>query len=57
MIDLRPEQLINSQLRTETGAVIDAARLRLQQEAVMSHGRSGMLLDACSVLDRIREGT
>jgi hypothetical protein len=56
MIDLKPEQLINSQLRTETGPVIDAARLRLQEEAVMSHGRSGMLLDACGVLDRIREG-
>jgi hypothetical protein len=56
MIDLKPEHLINSQLRTETGPAIDAARLRLQQEAVMSHGRSGMLLDACGVLDRIREG-
>jgi hypothetical protein len=56
MIDLMPEHLINSQLRTETGPAIDAARLRLQQEAVMSHGRSGMLLDACGVLDRIREG-
>jgi len=56
MIDLRPEQLMNSQLRTETGPVIDAARLRLQEEAVMSNGRSAMLLDACGVLDRIREG-
>ncbi len=56
MIDLKPENLINSQLRTDTGPVIDAARLRLQQEALMSHGRSGMLLDACGVLDRIREG-
>jgi hypothetical protein len=56
MIGLRPEHLINSPLRTDTGAIIDAARLRLQEEAVMSHGRSGMLLDACGVLDRIREG-
>lgn len=56
MIDLKPENLINSHLRTETGPVIDAARLRLREEAIMSHGRSGMLLDACDVLDRIREG-
>lgn len=56
MIELKPEKLMNSQLRTETGPVIDAARLRLQEEALMSHGRSGMLLDACGVLDRIREG-
>jgi hypothetical protein len=56
MIDLRPENLINSQLRTETRPVIEATRLRLQEEAEMSHGRSGMLLDACGVLDRIREG-
>jgi hypothetical protein len=55
MIDLKPENLINSQLRTETGPVIEATRLRLQEEAVLSHGRSGMLLDACGVLDRIRE--
>ena len=56
IVELKPEELFNSPLRTDTAAVIDAARWTLEEDSIMSQGRSGMLLDACGVLDRIREG-
>jgi hypothetical protein len=56
IIALKPEQLFKSPLRTKTSIVVEAAYLMLKEESAMSHGQSGMLLDACGVLERIREG-
>lgn len=58
MLELQPEELFSAPRRSDTSAVIDAVRWKLEADAVPGGGRPrhGMLLDAVGVLQRLRDG-
>jgi hypothetical protein len=58
MLEFQPRDLASAPMRQDTDALLDAARWKLEDDAVVGTGRpcSALLLDAVGVLERLREG-
>lgn len=56
MLEFSVEELLTGRasVKADTQAVVEAVRWRLEVESV--GGRSGLLVDACVVLGKIKEG-